>query len=369
MQNDSEGALQNFLLELDPEKEGIENQEELILYLYEQSGEQDYSEEDVDLILAETASGGDATLLRAKLIENSEGSLNAYLVALDLDPRGISDSGELIKHLQEVADAEGFTMNEVRNAMRMGLDQGDGTGALLSKLQLKSQGALRDQLVSLESDDQGLATQEELFEYLYEQTGPGGYTRSEVDVLLADVLSDGDAKLLLQQMLENSDGALNAYLGQLDLEAEGIRSSEDLLKHLESAAETEEFSMEDLREAMLDSLEEALEVHQLYEELLEHSDGPFREILESVDLQGSKIHTVDQLISLVDSELENRGLSKNERRQLLGELFGEVYDESSSGKGKISWPLLAILGLAAAGLFILIIAWWRRREKGDEQGD
>lgn len=218
-------------------------------------------------------------------------------------------------------------------------------------------------------EEEPIGTVEPGFEYLYEQAGPGGYIRSEVDVLLADVLSGGEAKLLHQYMLEHSDGSLKAYLSQLDLEAEGIHSSEDLLKHLESAAETEEFSMEDVREAMLDSLGLSLEVSKLYEKLLHLSDGSVREILESIDLQGSKIYTVDQLIKLVDSELESRGLSKKERAQILSELFGEQYSGTESGKSKTNWPLLVFLALAVAGLFIFVIAWWRRREKGHKQGE
>lgn len=241
-------------------------------------------------------------------------------------------------------------------------------GILLYEMQSDSDGALQDFLLELDPEKEGIGSQEELFEYLYEQAGPGGYLRSGVDVLLADELSKGEATLLLQYMLENSDGALKAYLGQLDLKAEGINSSEDLLTYLETAAETEEFSMEDVREAMLESLGKSLEVSQLHEELLLRSDGSVEEILKSVDLQASGIHTADQLIKLVDSQLEIKGFSKKERREILSELFGEQYSESESGSMRSKWPLLLVLALALTGL-IFILAWWKRRKKGDEQGE
>ena len=51
------------VLKLDPEKEDLESQEELISYLYDQASTQDYKPEDVDLLLTEALAGGDAELL------------------------------------------------------------------------------------------------------------------------------------------------------------------------------------------------------------------------------------------------------------------------------------------------------------------
>jgi hypothetical protein len=242
-------------------------------------------------------------------------------------------------------------------------------GILLYEMLSDSDGALQTYLLELDPEQEGIESQEELISHLYEQADSVGYTPHEVDVLLAEVLSDGEAILLLQHMLENSEGSLKLYLGQLDLDAESITSSEDLLKHLERAAETEEFTMEDVREAMLDSLGKPLEVCRVYEEALLLSEGNVRELLESLDLQGSDIYTVDQLIMLLDSELESRGLSKKERAQILSELFGEQYRDPGSGNRKTNWALTVVLPVAAAGLIFILIVWWRRREKSDKQGD
>ena len=120
---------------------------------------------------------------------------------------------------------------------------------------------------------------------------------------------------------------------------------------------------------MLDSLEQPLEVCKLYEDLLQSSDGTAREILESLDLREKGIYTVDQLISLISKELEERGVSKKEREQIFKELFGEEDGGSASPESKMAWPLLVLFAFAGAGLIWFIIAWWRRREKGEEQED
>lgn len=211
--------------------------------------------------------------------------------------------------------------------------------------------------------------EQDLFKHLYMQADTQGLDPEEVDLLLIAFLADGDAKLLQQQLKEQSAGPLNAYLEQLDLEAEGIHSSEDLLRHLEQEAVARGFTMEEVREAMLESLEQPLEVCSLYEELLQSSDGTLREILESLDLREKGIYTIDQLNSLISKELEERGVSKKEREKILKELFGEEDGESASPESKMAWPLLVLIAGAGAGLIWFIIAWWRRREKKEKQGD
>jgi hypothetical protein len=140
------------------------------------------------------------------------------------------------------------------------------------------------------------------------------------DLLLSESIARGDAELLLQHLKEQSDGPLKAYLDQLDLEAEGISASQDLLIHLDRVADKENFSMDDVRKAMLESL-------------------------------------------------EIRGMSKIEIEQVLRELLGDQHSGSDSTKNKAAWPLLVLLVVAGVGLVWFIIIWWRRREKREKQGD
>ena len=335
------------------------------------------------ILLAGTISGDDPEVLKQKLGENSEGPLKKYLEQVDLDAEGITSTEELMIHLQEASRTEGFSMEDVRETL-MKAEQEEKKAAMLGVLLLKSEGNLHTELLRLDSADTEFTSEQELFEYLYKQAGtgedspvedstgadsPGAYSAAEVDVLLANVLSDGEMDLLVQLMLENSGGALKAYLEQLDPGALGIRTSEDLLRHLESVAEEEGFSLEEIRRAMLDSLGKNLEVYQVYEKILQKSQGSTREILESLDLQGNKIYRVDQLIDFLYNELKASGLSKKEIDQILSELFGEQYVKTGEGRMAVSWPVLVVLTVVVAGLIWFLIAWWRRREKGDEQGD
>ena len=241
-------------------------------------------------------------------------------------------------------------------------------GIMLLDMQRSSDGALQDFLMELDPEKEDLGSEEELISHLYDQASTQDYKPEDVDLLLTETLAGGDAELLLQHLIEQSDGPLKAYLDQLDLEAGGISSSQDLLNNLERVADTEDFSMDDVRKAMLESLERPLEVCRLYEELLGTSEGTVREVLESLDLRENEVYTIDQFIDLLSSELERRGMSKKEIEQVLRELLGDQYSGSDSTKSRAAWPLLVLLVVAGAGLVWFIIAWWRRREKREIGG-
>ncbi len=380
LQHKSDGSLHDLMAALDPEKEGIKNQRELMEYLYDQSDTRDYRHEDVDLLLAGAVSGGDANLLKQKLIEHSDEPMKEYLQQLDLEAEGIGSAVELMKHLEEVAELEGFTLDEVRKAMLDSLDLGDqreDVEALVSQLRLEAEGPLKGELDSLDPEKAGITTNKELFEHLYEQADPKGYSKNEVDAMLSDVLAHGDAELLRQHLIENSDGALKEYLQQLDLEAEGITNAGELLRHLDEVAETEGFGMEDVRVATLESLDHPLEVDHIYNELLRTTDGSLNEILEQLDLRKEAIYTVEELIETLYRAMAGKGYSRLEIEQILsgllpghGALFkelGEKYGQDTTGDRRIGWPLVLLFTAVGAGLFWFIIAWWRRRDQRKDQ--
>jgi len=250
----------------------------------------------------------------------------------------------------------------------------DPVAIMLLEMQDASEGGLLEVLLVLDPEKEEIESEKELYEYLYDQVdneAPGfeGVHNEDIDLLLVETLAGKDARLLRQQLIEQANNPLKAYLEQLDMEAESIQSSEDLLKHLEKVAVEEDFSLEEVREAMLESLENELEVCTIYEDLLQSSEGTVKEVLESLDLREEGVYTVEQLIKLISRELEAKGISKREKEQILKELFGEEDSGRVSPESKRAWPLLVLLVLAGAGLIWFIIAWWRRREKKQKQED
>ncbi len=308
---------------------------------------------------------------------DKDGNIHRNLLtvtALIPEEEGSDETAEALEAAEQEAAMEAAEQEaaEAEAAMEAAVLK-DKEKAELLRLELieNSEGPLKEYLELLAPDslDEGPGTERELYELLYTEAAVKEYSVNEVDVLLADDLTGGNAKILLQLLKENSDGALRTYLEQLDLEAEGILSSQDLLDHLEKVAEAEGFTMDDVRKDMLASLEKPLEVRKIYEDLLQSSDGQLREILESLDLQKEGIYTAEQLMDKLARELELKGVSKKEIEKILSELFGDQYDESKRAANNTAWAPIVLSVFAGAGLLWFIIAWWRRRKKEEKVED
>jgi len=329
---------------------------------------------------AEQVSGGDVEKLKEKLSEHSEGALKEYLDQMDPEKEGIGSVEEFLKHLGEVAESEGFTMDDVSQAMIDSLEadaEAEDLVSLVSKLHQEAEGNLKTELQNLSTEKEGISSPKQLFEYLYEQAEASEYDKNEVDAMLSDVLAHGDAELLKQQLMENSQGALKEYLQQLDLESEGITKADELLRHLEEVAESEGFDMDAVRKAMLEALEHPLEVDRIYEELLESTDGEVNAILKELDLRKEGIYTIEELIEHLYQKLADLGYDQEEIEEILNSLFpdhkeliqdlGEKFSGKASGKQGLAWPLLLLFIAVGAGLIWFFILWWRRRDKKNEQ--
>jgi hypothetical protein len=310
-------------------------------------------------------------LLQEKLIAHSDGPLKEYLKQVDLEKEGITSSEELMDHLQDMAGEQGYEMNEVRKALLEDLDQSKEFQLTSSKLLQNSDGLLLATLVALIPAAEGIESEKDLYHYLYDQADQQGYSIEEIDALLASEIGKNDVELLQQKMLEHADGALMEYLEQLDLETQGIHTSEELLNHLEEAAVTEGFRMEEVRKAMLESLGDSLKLERIYEELLLSTDGEVKEILESMDLRGDGIYSIAELIDSLSRKLGERGYSKKEIEETLAQLFGDKYDRKATRTERKGMPLVVFIGAAViiAGIIWFIIAWLKRRENGEKQGN
>lgn len=212
--------------------------------------------------------------------------------------------GELENEQRSIAD-ESDDGGDQQPVITADPDHEDPVGILMLQMKDKSEGALHEELVRLDSSEMQFTNKLELFEYLYEEAGEDGYSKKEVDELLSEQLSDGSAPRLRKLLIENSGGPLQQFLEQLDLESEGIRTDQELFRYLEKKSETEGFTLEDVRRAMLSSLDKPVEKNSV----------------------------------------------------------------NDTHKNRPGWPLLILIILAGSGLTWFFIVWWRRRDKREKQGE
>ena len=255
-----------------------------------------------------------------------------------------------------------------------------GSAAAVLLLDLRDEAEseqMQDYLDRMDLGGEGIETPAELFEKLYGEARAGNLDIQEVDRLLAREISGGDVNRLLAVMALNAEGPLKDYLEQLNLEEEGITSVEELLKHLEAAGAANGFTMDDVRRAMMKSLEpgevdeprekeEALTgFDKLYAELLARAEGDLKEILEGLNPPGqSGISNTEDLVRALVEALEERGYRMKEIRRMLEELLpgqGELI-RKYTGKGMGTGAVLALVLGISAGLFLLLLFFRRRRE-------
>jgi hypothetical protein len=184
--------------------------------------------------------------------------------------------------------------------------------------------ALKALLDKMDPGELGITSQKELFEHLYEQSETEGYSKEDVDLLLGEEVGEGDVELLRQRLLQNAEGPLKEYLENLDLEAGGITSPEELISHLKEAAEEHGFSMEEVREAMLDSLDQGLadsvaegDLQLLLQKLKENAEGPLKAYLEGLDPEAEGISSAEELIRHLKEAAENNGYTVEDLRKAM----------------------------------------------------
>ncbi len=345
-------------------------------------------ERDVDLAanmrlleLAGLVAGGDANLLKEELSDNAQGPLKDYVQTLDLHEEGIQSTEEFVLHLGEASEPEGFTMDEVSRAMLLslgGTGEVQDVGSLLSQLRLEAGGTLKEVLDQLDLELAGITSPRALFEYLYRQAGPSGYQKAEVDGMLSDYIAHGDAELLKQLLLENSEGPLNDYLLRLLLEKEGITNERELLRHLEEASAANDFDLEEVRWAMLEGLDHPLEVDRVHGALLGRAQGDMLDIQAQLDLRKEGIYTVEELIETLYDRLMEKSGGSEQIKEILAAYFPDYFDliqelgkkqeQDASALGNIGWPLLLLFVALGAGLIWILIIAWRRRRKGHDTG-
>jgi tetratricopeptide (TPR) repeat protein/SOS response regulatory protein OraA/RecX len=187
LRDESEGKLKDYLLQIDPGKEAIGTPGALFERLYSEADSQGYGKEEVDMLLAGELSGGNAALLHRRLFEQSEGPLRTYLEGLDLEKEGIQTAEDLLKHLGEVADQQGFTMDEVRRAMILALDNPLEVEQVYEDLLLTADEAVREILQGIDLRRDGILTVEDLITSIYHALAEKGFSKREIREILSQM--------------------------------------------------------------------------------------------------------------------------------------------------------------------------------------
>ncbi len=177
-----------------------------------------------------------------------------------------------------------------------------------------------------------------------------------------------DARNLLNKLIENSQGNLRAFLENIDTDALGLGSIEDLINYLLDNAEAGRINSVEISKILL-SLGEIDIANIFLNRLITKANPELQNALYDLIEQGLSISSLDDLISYLLKNKDKYGYSKEDVLELLSDYIEDLSTEEeviidSDKKSSFKEGLLkTTLILLFEGLIIFILIFLARRKK------
>ena len=290
IQTSDEGGLKVYLKSLDLSTLEPVSPEEFAVNLYRNTAGKSYTESDLITSLTNLAVSRDAKDVLKKLISlATDPALKAYLTNLDLEKEGIYTAEQLIAHLYANADLKGYSKESLDNLLQSYLyNQVSEIDDLRLKMASLATGNLKDFLEKTNLNENSFGSKEEFIEYLKSQAAANGYTVDDVNNTLLKLAYSGDLSNITKQLMKHSSGNLLKTLENLDIEKEGIKSFDELIRYLLDNSEENGYSKADVYK-MLADYTAAADLELFMRKLIRLADPETKTYLENLDLKANNI--------------------------------------------------------------------------------
>ena len=179
-----------------------------------------------------------------------------------------------------------------------------------------SEGNLKTVLINLDLKAEGITTIPELIQYLKNQTQFYDYTVEDVNTLVLSLISRNQVLNFKTRLIKLAEGDLKLVLEKLDIDAEGITSIREIIKYLETQAQYNDYSKEDIIPFVLTLIApENLEKFQL--SLVQLAKGNLKTFLEGLDLEKEKINSIAELLNYLEKQAQYQDYTKEDLLSLL----------------------------------------------------
>jgi hypothetical protein len=189
----------NTLSNLDPEKEGITNLQELYDYLVKNAEKGGYEVKDVNNMFTRLSQRTELLSLLENLTKLSEGGLKQALESLDPDKKDIRNPIDLMNWLMKNTDRYGYSESDAMKLLFDYLEKED-LNDIVKLLIGTSSGPLQELLIRLNPESAGIEDIDDLFSYLLAQAKYNNYSESEVIKLFMNLLSLMDRHELIRKI-------------------------------------------------------------------------------------------------------------------------------------------------------------------------
>jgi Ca2+-binding EF-hand superfamily protein/tetratricopeptide (TPR) repeat protein len=260
---------------------------------------------------AQTLSEDVLEAYRQRLAENAHGDLKQVLLDLSLAATGISSVDQLVNYLKEQAASHDYTEEDVDRLIEITpFDERAWTEHLHQTMTDAAEGDLKNVLVALDIEEQGIISEEDLVGYLKTQAAENEYTPKEVDDLILKVLQIKYLSDYLEQLINICmEDELKTALEDIDLNQAGLYNLTELYEHVLNQAESYGY--------------DAGTANRLFAELAQHMD--LKELMDHL----TKVSTGDLqgLLMGTDTEAEDFGNASDLMKYLLDAAAGHDFTQ------------------------------------------
>lgn len=358
----ADGEMKNILGNLDIEQANLKTWDDLLNYV-ETTSEGRVTAEDVNA-LAMRLLNGETVLDNAKttgdisqnvvdiLEKNATGKLKEVLEATDINQEGITTLDELKNLIISEADNE-VTEKDIDNlvtriiekqALENAINDNVLTQEAVDILEHYAEGELKSILKNTDIESEDLNTWNDLIEYIEEQSD-GRVSVDEVNKLAHNISENEPLMRALKYneisqeavdiLAQHADGELKEILENVDVEALGFDTWNDLLKYVEeqsngriTSKDINALAQDIVNKNELSNARSDNKITQDAIDLLErYATGELKDILHNIDIEKLKIDTWDDFLKYIEEASEGR---------INGEDVNALADDILNGKTAIA---------------------------------
>jgi hypothetical protein len=196
--------LHRALANIDLNHAGLYTLPALYEHMLNQAGAYGYDAPSANRLFAELSQHQDLQELIDNLTATSSGDLQVLLLGLDPGAAGIENAADLMKYLMEAAAGYDFTPEDVLRLLMEHIGRED-LKEIIEILISISGGDLRDVLMNLDLERDGIDDLADLFYYLLDQASSHDYTEDDVIKLFLDLLKILEDKALSDELSASID--------------------------------------------------------------------------------------------------------------------------------------------------------------------
>jgi hypothetical protein len=313
LSSNTDGRLQQVLTDIDLQKEGITNTEELFRYLYENAGKLGYSTDDVDRLVIEMVSKKDINEFLAQLKKYSAGNLKTAIAGIDPLAENTNTPSKTVEYLALNSKTLLYKPEDLITSLAtIGSNAGNDKELFIKKLiSSADEGALKVYLKSLDLASVKAGTPQDFAVGLFINAEKNAYTKEDVLAALTNLSVNRDVSELNSKLISLApDGTLKDFLKKIDFRNEGIYTAEQLINHLYANADLMGFTHEDVNLLLQSYLYNQVgEIDTLRLKMASLATGNLKVYLEKINLNENSFSSREEFINYLNSQASKYGYS------------------------------------------------------------